>query len=240
MGSAGWLGDDLLGVGIYTVQEAARLSAVSQGRIRRWMRGYDYPVKGVAGERVLARSPAVWQPDFPIEEGLALSFGDLMEVRFVDFFLECGVRWRVLRESANLAAEIIGSTHPFSTKKFKTDGRRIYAALQERRADKKFLEVISGQFNIPEVLEGRLYRGLVFTDDDQVGKWYPMEPDRRVVVDPALSFGQPVVNPEGVPVSVLVKATEVEKSLARVAKWYDVRVRSVDAAVRYYQERLAA
>jgi uncharacterized protein (DUF433 family) len=239
MDSAAGAGQGLLGVGIYTVQEAARLSGVSSGRIRRWMRGYKFPVKAAKGERAFAESPAVWHPDFQSDDFLALSFRDLMEVRFVDYFLDCGVRWRVLRASANMAAEIVGSTHPFSTKKFKTDGRRIYAALQERRADKKFLEVISGQFNMPEVLEARLYRGLVFASEEHVGRWYPMEPNRRIVIDPALSFGQPVVNPECVPVSVLVRAVNAEKSIARAAKWYGVQLRSVGAAVSYYNRLVA-
>ena len=231
--------ETLLGVGIYTVHEAARLSEVSASRIRRWMLGYRFPIKAAKGERAFSDSPAVWRPDFPLDDVLALSFRDLMEVRFVDYFRSCGVTWKTLRESAQFAAEIVHSTHPFSTKKFKTDGRRIFAEFGARAGRRRFLEVITTQYNMPEVLEARLYKGLEFADDDRVGRWYPMDPDRRVVVDPALSFGQPVVNPEGVPVSVLAKAAKVEKSLSRAATWYGVRLRSVEAAVRY-QERLAA
>jgi hypothetical protein len=52
--------ESLLGVGIYTVQEAAWMTNVSAPRIRRWMRGYKFRV----GEETRASS-AVWKPDLP-------------------------------------------------------------------------------------------------------------------------------------------------------------------------------
>jgi uncharacterized protein (DUF433 family) len=60
-----------------------------------------------------------------------------------------------------------------------------------------------------------------------------------LVIDPAISFGQPVVNPEGVPTLILARAFEVEKSIDRVSYWYNVPKRSVQDAVNY-QQRLAA
>jgi hypothetical protein len=32
----------LLGIGLYTVAEASRLTCIPQGRLRRWLRGYTY------------------------------------------------------------------------------------------------------------------------------------------------------------------------------------------------------
>ena len=39
-----------LGIGIYSVPEASRLSGVASQRIRRWLRGYHYDVRGAARE----------------------------------------------------------------------------------------------------------------------------------------------------------------------------------------------
>src|SRR5438876_7282782 len=74
---------DLLNRGLYTVPESARLTRVSVGKVRRWLKGYDFK----SGER-LRHSDAVWQGELaPLNNKLALSFRDLLELRFVDAFI---------------------------------------------------------------------------------------------------------------------------------------------------------
>ena len=81
--------NSLVGVGIYSIAEAGRLTSVASARIRRWVRGYTLDSRG--GQH---HSPAVWQRQLPIIDGnLAVSFSDLIEVRFVDLFLRRGVSW---------------------------------------------------------------------------------------------------------------------------------------------------
>jgi uncharacterized protein (DUF433 family) len=224
----------LLGVGIYTVPEAAWMTNVSAPRIRRWMRGYKFRV----GEETHASS-AVWKPDLPkIGDALALSFRDLIEVRFVDYFLKAGVSWKMLRRAAIHASEIVKSTHPFSTRQFKTDGKTIFAELGEIRGGRKLLDLVRKQYAMSSVVDPYLYEGLEF-DKGHPARWFPLKNSRRVVIDPAVAFGQPTINPEGVPTLILARAFDVEKDVERVAYWYDVPKRSVQDALSY-QQRLAA
>lgn len=225
----------LLGVGIYSVPEAARMVHVSAARIRRWLVGYTFHYR--SEER---SSPPVWTPDLPVLEGaLALSFRDLMEVRFVDYFLDAGVSWKTLRNAAAYAAEIVNSSHPFSTQMFKTDGKRIFAEFAAKGAgSKKLLELVNRQYSIPEVVEPHLYKGLEFSGQNIV-RWFPLADSKKVVVDPRVGFGQPTVVPEGVPASVLAQSFRVDGSIERVARWYEVSTRSVAAAARY-EDTLAA
>ena len=223
----------LLGVGIYTVAEAERLARVSAPRIRRWMRGYQFRVRAATHA-----SPPVWKPDLPEMDGaLALSFRDLIEVRFVDYFLQHGVSWKVLRQAAQAAADIVEDTHPFSTRRFKTDGKRIFTELGKTPGTRKLLDVVARQYAMETVLASRLYEGLEF-DRNHPTRWFPM-PHRRVVVDPAVAFGQPVTSPDGVPTAILAKAVQVEDDLDRVAAWYMVPRRAVQDAVDY-EVQLAA
>jgi uncharacterized protein (DUF433 family) len=225
---------NLLGVGIYTVPEAAWVTNVSAPRIRRWVRGYKFRV----GDEMHASS-AIWKPDLPeIGDALALSFRDLIEVRFVDYFLEAGVSWNILRRAAIHASEIVKSTHPFSTRKFKTDGRTIFAELGESRGARKLLDLVRKQYAIAGIIAPYLYEGLEFNNDQAV-RWFPLKNSRRVVIDPAIAFGQPTINPEGVPTLILARAYDVEKDVERVAYWYDVPKKSVQDALSY-QQRLAA
>src|SRR2546429_9784687 len=116
-------GHPLLGSGIYTVPEASNLSGVSTGRIRRWLKGYRYK-----SHKKRYASPALWRGELePIHNSLALSFLDLIEVRFVDAFLGRGVSWAILRRARQRAQELFNDSHPFCSNRFATDGHAIFA-----------------------------------------------------------------------------------------------------------------
>ena len=223
-----------LGVGIYSVPEAARLSGVSVGRIRRWLKGYTYAHAG--DER---SSPPVWQGQLPEVDGrLALGFLDLIEVRFVDAFRRRGVSWKALRLGAQRACTLFDSTHPFSTRRFKTDGRGIFTKVYDEEGEESLLDVVRNQYAFNRILSPYL-KGLEFGEDDNPLRWWPIGMTRRVVIDPARSFGQPIVSKEGVPTVVLAKAVKAEGSIEAVGNWYDVEPRSVRDAVDF-EEKLAA
>jgi uncharacterized protein (DUF433 family) len=225
---------DLIGVGIYSVPEAARLTGVSTPRIRRWMTGYTF--RSGAEHR---RSPPVWKHDIPRSGGsLALSFRDLIEVRFVNAFLNQGVTWKNLRIAAKFAAELLGTTHPFSTERFKTDGKTIFAELAARSGNRALLDLVRRQYALPGILDPYLYEGLEY-QGEVVRRWFPRPPSQRVVIDPELAFGQPVVQPEAVPTAVLAAAFAAEGSIRLVARWYEVEEQSVEEALDF-ERRLAA
>lgn len=224
----------LLGVGIYSVPEAARITGVSAPRIRRWVRGYQFYSGDVPHE-----SPPVWKPDLPIlDQTIALSFRDLIEVRFVDYFIGKGVTWKLLREAARYAANEVGNSHPFSTKQFRTDGRRIFRDFADSGKPRALLDIVAKQFAFRSIIEPRLYAGLDFQGDHPI-RWFPLSRSRRVVVDPGISFGQPTTHPEGVPTRALAGSFRAEKSIERVAQWFQVDKRSVRDAVEY-ERQLAA
>lgn len=225
----------LLGVGFYTVPEAAQMTGVSAGRIRRWLLGYTFKV----GEELHA-SQRLWAPDLErLDEALALSFRDLIEVRFVDYFRTAGISWKMLREVGSEAAEMVGSTHPFSTQQFKTNGRKIFRELGGAKGKKAILDVLSKQHAIATVVAPSLYEGLEYYNDNPA-RWFPVDRSKRVVIDPAVAFGQPSLNPEGVPTAVLARAFRVEQSVDKIARWYRVPKPAVRAALKYEQIQIAA
>jgi len=224
----------LLGKGIYSVSEAARLTSVNARRIRRWLEGYTYAIDC----RIHSSSP-VWRRQLPeIDGALALGFLDLMEVRFVDAFRKHGVSLHTIRRAAERAMEWFRRDHPLCTKRFKTDGRSIFAEIIEETGDTSLLDIVKRQYAFEKILAPYLYRGLEFSEEELV-RWYPMAPKRRVVIDPERAFGQPIVTKEGVPTSVLAQSCKVEGSVVAVAQWYEVDVRSVRDAVEF-EEQLAA
>ena len=82
-------------------------------------------------------------------------------------------------------------------------------------------------------------RFLTSIDTDIDGKslrWWPMEKSQPVVIDPRRSFGQPIVDREGVPTLLLAEQVSIIKSAPAVAYWYEVEINAVEAAHRYETE----
>lgn len=230
------VGDDikLLGVGIYSVAEAARLTNVAPARIRRWIKGYAF--KGARGDT--HKSPPVWRGQHPIVDGeVALGFLDLLEIRFVDAFLRSGVRWPTIRLAEQHASELFKTDHPFATNRFKTDGRSIFVQIKDESGDKALVDIARNQYAFQEVV-APCFIGLEFSDEQAI-RWWPLGLKRRIVLDPTRCFGQPIVSKEGVPTRILALAYEAEQSEVAVARWYRVDQRSVRDAVEF-EKKLAA
>lgn len=224
----------LLGIGLYTVPEGSRLIGISQGRLRRWLRGYTYRV----GE-FRAMSAPVWRRQVPEIDGtLGLGFLDLMEARFVDAFRAASVPWRVIRLCAERAREITDGDHPFSSRRFRTDGRTVFAEVVDQAGEKQLLDLAKNQLAFARVIGPSLYAGIEFSVDDMPARWWPMGQHGTVVLDPARSFGQPIVSDGGVPTAVLADAVEAEGSVAKVALLFQLPQHSVRAALRF-EKRLA-
>jgi uncharacterized protein (DUF433 family) len=220
------------GVGIYSVAEASRLTGVSGSRIRRTVRGYAFKSAG----RVL-KSPPVFSSQLPVIDGeIAVGFLDLIEVRFVDAFLRRGVSWSTVRKAEAKGRALFDTTHPFATKHFRTDGRGIFADIGGR-ADKAVIELASSQLAFSQVVSPFL-AGIDF-DGDAASRWWPLGASKRVVIDPARSFGQPIVAREGVPTAVLAAAVRAEGAEDVVARTYEVSLASVRHAVEF-EKKLAA
>ena len=224
----------LLGLGLYTIPEGARLTGVPGRSIRRWLLGYRY-----RRDDATHAQPSVWRADAPTVDGVTgLSFLDLIEVRFVHAFRQHGVSWKVIRLAAERACEEFQRTHPFVSRRFKTDGRWIVLETIEEAGERNLLDLVRNQFEFEKIVAPLLKGGLEFADDDEVVRWFPNWPKRQVVIDPGRCFGRPIVAAGGVPTEILAKAVEVEGSARTVAKWYEVPLSAVEAAVEF-EGRLA-
>ena len=222
---------DLFGVGSYTIHEAARLLRTPAINISRWMRGYSYRRKG----QVFA-SPPLWQIQWPTVEGsqVEIGFRDLIELRFVKAFTEAGVGLLAIRNCLEFARELVRDDHPFSTRRFRTDGKTIFldsARQASNGSDRELLDLKQRQYVFTQVIE-RTFKDLD-VDADAVARWRPFNGKNSIVIDPNRSFGQPIAAESGVPTIVLAQAVEAEGSQERVARLFEVSLAAVKDAVRF-------
>lgn len=219
-----------LGIGSYTVPEAARLLRIPPRKISRWLAGYSYQSqKGVPVEQ-----PPLWVPQLPAnEDRIELGFRDLVELRFVDAFLAGGLPLLVVRRCLSHAREIVDDAHPFSTRRFRTDGRTIFLETAKDADVSELLDLKSKQFVIRDVIE-RTFRDLDI-EDDIVVRWRPLDGKPSIVIDPLRSFGQPIAERYGVPTRVLYDAAKAEGSAEHAARVFEMSASAVRDAVRFEQ-----
>jgi uncharacterized protein (DUF433 family) len=223
----------LIGSGVYSLSEAERLAKIPRKRIRRWMEGYHFISSGKRHY-----SPPVIESAIGRGTGeLALTFRDLVEVRFLEAFLRKGVTWKEMRIGAARAKTLLTMTHPFSSRRFKTDGRYILAEIAGGDSP-VLLNLSRNQLEFHAIINP-LLQGLEFNQFDEPERWFPMTKRKGIVIDPARAFGAPIVIHGGVPTRVLAASARAERSQRLTARLYDVPLRAVRIAV-YYETKFLA
>jgi uncharacterized protein (DUF433 family)/DNA-binding transcriptional MerR regulator len=234
---------DALSRGAYSATEGLRLlnfnrgpapvRHVSRNTVARWLRGYDFETDEGSGH-----SEPLWRPDyFNDDELIELSFRDLIELRFVKAFRDIGLSLPTIRECYQRAADEVHDERPFSTQKFRTDGKTIFLEITEGIQEAKLVDLRRRQNVFRTIVEPSL-KDLEF-DASAVARWFPLGTARKsIVVDPARAFGRPVSD-SGVPTEVLARAVEIEGSPRRVSFLYKVSAAEVRDAVMF-ERKLAA
>jgi uncharacterized protein (DUF433 family) len=225
----------MLGTGIYTPAEAAALLKAPPAEVRRWAFGYS---RVRDGERK-HYEPLIRTALPTIEGQQALTFVELVEMMCIKGFREAGVSWNTVHEAASVAARLFETEHPFAMRQFFADPGGAYALLREVDGGESLVSLVgSGQHVFGDLVRPYL-RQLEFAPSDVPARWWPLGKEGRVVVDPAVSFGQPIVAEAGIPTRVLAEALEAETeydaktALERVAWVYKIPERHVHAATRF-------
>lgn len=232
----------MIGKGLYTPAEAASLLKAPVAEIKRWAFGYE---RRRNGERV--RYQPLIHTELPEIDGQrALTFTELVELMYIKGFRRAGTPWKLVHEAAAVAARMFETEHPFAMRKFFADPSGIYALLQESGGGESLVRLQGhGQHALREVVQPYLGQ-LEFDPMEVPTRWWPLGREGRVVVDPQVSFGAPIVAEIGVPTRVLAEALEAEKgydpdhALERVAWVYKVPPRHVQSADRFEEWLQAA
>ena len=157
----------------------------------------------------------------------------------MDAFLKAGVTWKTLRDARAKAHESYQIEHPFCTLRFVTDGHCIFDDKGTGDRD-GMVDLARGQRVFPTVIKPFLKELQFAKDAGTLESWWPLGKNRQVVLNPALSFGQPIVAIGNVPTEVLFNAVKAGQSPQEVAHWYEVPLQSVRDATRFEQSLLAA
>lgn len=229
------------GIGAYTLTEAGRLLDVSPSTLKRWLFGYSYSHHGP-----VTKQQPIWSPQYGIDQDEPLlGFRDLIEARVVRGLRSLGIGLPTIRQCLMRASEIVEDTHPFSTTRFKSDGRKIFLEITDRVSasdqDSALIDLKSRQ-RVFNTVVAPSFVDLSF-DADVASRWWLLPNKRTIVLDPERSFGQPIVAENGVPTARLAKAVVAEGSIERVAALFEMKPQIVKDALRFERreaDKLAA
>ncbi|MCW2242907.1 DUF433 domain-containing protein [Azospirillum canadense] len=229
-----------LNVGIYNIPQAARLIGVTDARLRSWMTGSF--VKTKSGPK---RQPALWSPHLPEMDGKqALTFLDLMEIRLVKRLLdqEKSMRLTHIREALTNYRADNGGDYPLLNKQLFTDGQFLYRKAVNK-GGKPLLDLNRWQYVFEAVVAPTL-DSVDMGDDALPSRWWPKGRGVPVVLDPSHAFGAPILAKRRVPTAALARAMEAQGSVESVARWYELDIEDVRAAIEFEADlaarRLAA
>jgi len=221
----------LLETGIYTVPEAAALVGVPSARVRVWIEGH----KG-------KQSPVIDNQLGRVDDKIAVSFTNLMELRFVALFAAAGVKVRTIRAIMDEARETLEHPHPFATRIiFRTDGKKIVAEIAKRNGIDDIYDLKSKNYEMRIVVMASLKEDVAYDPAGEAISWRPRPKIApHVLVHPFYSFGHPVLKASRIPTSALAQAMKVEKSAKTVSELYEVPEPQVREAVKFEHHLRAA
>ncbi len=220
---------DLTGIGLYTLQEAERLTGADAREVSRWLFGYT----SKEGAR-----PPLWRTQLAELDQKVIGFRDMLELRIVKAFRNHNVSLRVIRAAIENAKAIFGTDYPFTANRFLTDGKSVFYEALREHGEVELTDLVRRQLVFEHIVRRELYAGIEFTAEGQAKRWFPLKQSHAVVLDPEISFGKPVLSEYGIRTDVVVETYSVEKSKKMTASLYSIPTSAVDAAIRY--ERLVA
>jgi uncharacterized protein (DUF433 family) len=219
--------DRYWGKGAYTAPEAARLTGVPVSRVHRWLEGRERRYRGNPVFDV-----PLWTAELSSIEGrLLLSFRDLVELRVVDRFRASKLSMPYLRKVVEAAREILQDDHPFSNAKLKSDGRRVYVEIISATREPALVEVLTGQHAFHSIIAQGL-KDVEF-DGDFARIWRPSTGRGQVVLDPARSLGQPILDKSAVPTAIIRLHHGNGRSAASISRDFEIDEKAVRGALAF-------
>jgi len=219
---------EVIGKGVYSIAEAARLTRLRTQRVREWFRGRE------SESRIF--KPA-FQSDYPVvDDEYVISFLDLIELFIGGKLRDAGVSLPKLRRNYNELRRDFGD-HPFCTRQIFVGGKQIFTRGLSEEDGGSVIEAISRQHYFDAIILPFLQKIEYDEVTRKAARWHIAN---LVVIDPEIRFGRPIVANTGITTSTLQRAYFANgEDAAFVASWFSVEAEHVMAAVDF-ENALAA
>lgn len=225
-------GGDPREVPLYTIPQTSLYLKVPVRTLRSWVKGRSYPIS--KGHKQKFFNPVITLSD---PASSHLSFMNLVEAHVLSGMRRIeNVPFYNVRKALKYLEEKFPSPHPLADQRFQTDGFNLFIE------DLGKLINISkhGQIEMKEIVNKYLRRIERDPTKHLPIRLYPFLRDHlrdeeplRVVIDPLVSFGKPVLVNTGVPTAVIAERFYAGDSTDDLALDYGIEREEIEEAVRY-------
>jgi uncharacterized protein (DUF433 family) len=216
----------------YSVAEAARYLRMPGETLRSWVVGRWYPV---AGQSKRSR-PLIHLDDARQQY---LSFNNFVEAHVLAAIRRRhGVKLPKVRTALDYVKQQFKIERPLVDQTFQTDGLDLFVERYghlinaSREGQQAMKEIISVYLTrIERDAKGLPIKLYPFTRDTESDA-APKSDPRIVVMNPAVSFGRPVIAGTGIPVSSIYERYKAGDSVANLAQDFNLETGAVEEAIR--------
>lgn len=218
---------DYLNKGIYTYSDISRLLGMSKYRIKGFVKGHKYK-NNQNMKPVLLNAK-----NFIFDNKDYFTFLDLIELKFIQHFLNQGLRRNDIIAAYYKIKEEFKQPHPFATTCV-SDSKTIFLDNKQVLLNPK-----DQQLWLRELSKSSLLEGIDFENELAV-RWYPCKEIPEIVIDPCYKYGKPILKEQHIKTETLYKAYLAEdENTSAVSNWFGIPEDFVVKAVRF-EQRLAA
>jgi uncharacterized protein (DUF433 family) len=214
------------------VAEAAHYLRMPEPTLRSWVKGRDYPVAG--GSR---RSTGLIRLDDPRKQ--YLSFFNLVEAHVLAAIRrKHGVQLASVRRALQYVRNECGTERPLIHQDFQTDGMDLFVEhygdlINASQDGQRAMKEILGAYlkRIERDAQGLPIKLYPFVRES-AAETAPAADPRVVVINPAVSFGRPVIRGTGIPVASIYERYKAGDSIAELAEGFRLKTSEIEEAIR--------
>jgi uncharacterized protein (DUF433 family) len=181
--------------------------------------------------------------DLPaIEDQVGLSFLNLIELRLLAAFRHEGLSLQKVRKAADYLSSLHGVEHPLAWNRLSHDGRDVFVWVEQGKEDHVVIQTTGrrvGHCVLDKVLEPYFHEIDFDPQTNLARRWYPMGRDASVVVDPAIAFGEPVLEGTRLSTRIIFDRIRAGDDADTIARWYEIDPQGVELARRFEVELLS-
>lgn len=214
------LDDAILGKGVYTPREAARLVGTSPQQVVRWTRGSG-------------PTEPLWNAHYQFldDDVTEISFLDLIEVRVVTALRRANISLQAIRFAIDFAKRKYSIERPLASQSFKTDGSEILMEAIEN--DGQFVSLSKKQPG------QKVFREIIFQslndleyEDELAARWRPRKYS-KIIIDPERHFGEPILDLYGVSSRLIYDEFNIFQDYHYLSNIYEIPINQLKVCVQF-------
>jgi len=220
--------NNFLGIGVYTVPEAAAYARMHPNTLGRWL--------GMSPQ-----GEAVLRPELPNVGDKLVTFRDFMQALSVRHIRrELNISLQKIRDAVNRATDLYGVDYPLARKHVTyAFGNELYIrVLLGDGPDEQFIGAtgkVKNQLTIREIVELSMRDVTDWTPEGYALAYRAFQWEKfEVVMNPRRRFGEPIVMSCGFTAQALYEAFKSEGGFEPAAAAYGVEAQEVETAFRYF------